>query len=45
MFCCAFFLTLLLPVTLFASSPKLFFTPDELAEMGVHLEVSDTEAE
>jgi hypothetical protein len=45
MFCCAFFINIVVAVTLLASSSKLFFNPDELAEMGVPLEVSDTEAE
>jgi hypothetical protein len=44
-FTCILFLTLLLPIPLFASSLKLLFTPDELAEMGVQLEISDREGE
>ena len=38
---CALLLTLLLPLTLFASSVKLFFTPDELTEMGIQIEPAD----
>jgi hypothetical protein len=44
-FTCTLLLTLLLPITLFASSVKLFFTTDELAEMGVRLEPSGREGE
>ena len=40
-FTCALLLTITLPVTLFAASVKLFFTPDELTEMGVRLDSSD----
>jgi hypothetical protein len=42
-FTCALFLMLLLSITLFASSVKWFFTPDELSEMGVHLETLESE--
>jgi hypothetical protein len=44
-FTCIFLLTLLLPVTIFASSLKFLFTPDELAEMGVCLETPEREGE
>jgi len=37
-FTCALLLTLLLSITLFASSVELFFTTDELNEMGVYSE-------
>lgn len=39
---CVLFLTILLLVTFFASSLKLFFTVDELTEMGVRIEPSNT---
>ena len=42
---CALFLTLLLLTTLFASSAKVFFTNEELTEMGVRFETSDIEGE
>jgi hypothetical protein len=35
--------TLLLPITFFASSVKLFFTTDELTEMGVCIEPSNVQ--
>jgi hypothetical protein len=44
-FTCALLLTLLLSISCFASSMKLFFTTDELTEMGVRLELSDIEGE
>lgn len=44
-FICLLFLTLLIPATLFASSLRLFFSSDELSEMGVHLETSEKEGE
>jgi hypothetical protein len=37
--------TLLLLTTLFASSVKVFFTDDELCEMGVRLEPTDINKE
>jgi len=37
--------SLLLSIALFASSVKLFFTSDELTEMGVHLEPCGREGE
>jgi hypothetical protein len=37
--------TLLLLTTLFAASVKVFFTDDELNEMGVHLEPNDINKE
>lgn len=37
-FICILLLTLLIPTTLFASSLKVFFTEDELTEMGVGVE-------
>ena len=42
---CALLLTLLLSIALFASSIKLFFTTDELTEMGVRLETPELQAE
>jgi hypothetical protein len=42
---CTLLLTVLLPLACFASSVKLFFTSDELNEMGVCLQQSDLEAE
>ena len=44
-FICALLLTVLLTLTLFASSLKLFFTADELTEMGIRIEPSDIERE
>lgn len=44
-FICILLLTFLLPLTLFASSVKLFFNTDELTEMGVHIEPSDPQEE
>ena len=37
-FTCALVLTLLLPIMFFASSLKMFFTTEELTEMGIRLE-------
>lgn len=42
---CALLLTLLSSITLFASFVKLFFTSDELNEMGVRLEPPEMQAE
>jgi hypothetical protein len=42
-FTCALLLTVLLPFTLFAFSVKLFFTDDELTEMGVRIEPIDVQ--
>jgi hypothetical protein len=42
-FTCLLLLTLLLPLALFASSVKVFFTEDELKEMGVRIEPPDME--
>jgi len=42
---CALLLTLLLSIALFASSVKLFFTSDELTDMGVRLETPERQAE
>ena len=42
-FACTLLLTLLLLTTLFASSVILFFTNEELAEMGVRIEPFDAE--
>jgi hypothetical protein len=42
-FTCVLFLTFLVPMTLLASSVKVFFTDDELNEMGVYIEPSDIE--
>jgi hypothetical protein len=42
---CILLLTLLLSTTLFASSMKVFFTDDELTEMGVHINSSSLERE
>jgi hypothetical protein len=39
-FTCALLLTLLLSITWFASSLRLFFTTEELTEMGIRLEPS-----
>jgi hypothetical protein len=44
-FTCALLLTLLLPGTLFASSVKLFFSCEELNEMGVCLEPLEMQVE
>ena len=44
-FTCALFLTLLLLTSLFASSAKVFFTNEELTEMGVRLEPYAREGE
>ena len=44
-FICVLLLTLLIPTTLFASSLKVFFTDDELAEMGVGVEHAEDEVE
>ena len=44
-FTCALLLTLLLPITFFASSVKLFFTSDELTEMGVRIGPADKQGE
>ena len=44
-FICALLLTILLTLTLFASSLKLFFTTDELTAMGIRIEPSDIERE
>ena len=42
---CALLLTILITPTLFASSLKLFFTTDELTEMGIRIEPSEIERE
>lgn len=44
-FICALLLTILITLTLFASSLKLFFTTDELTEMGIRIEPSEIEWE
>lgn len=44
-FACALLLTLLLLTTLFASSAKVFFTEEELAEMGIHFGSTHIEEE
>ena len=44
-FICAPLLTILITLTLFASSLKLFFTTDELTEMGIRIEPSEIERE
>lgn len=41
-FACILLLTFLLPFGLFASAVKWFFTTDELIEMGIHSEPTDT---
>jgi hypothetical protein len=40
-FTCALVLILLLPIMFFASSLKMFFTTEELTEMGIRLEPWD----
>jgi hypothetical protein len=35
---CIFILTFLLPFAVFAPSVELFFTADELTDMGIHIE-------
>ena len=42
---CAFLPILLVSIALFAASVKLFFTTDELNEMGVLLESPERQAE
>jgi hypothetical protein len=42
-FICALLLTVLLSIMFFASLLKLFFTSDELTEMGVRLRAWDLE--
>ena len=42
---CALLLTVPITLTLFASSLKLFFTTDELTEMGIRIEPSEIEWE
>ena len=42
---CALLLTLLLCITLCAASVKLFFTTDELTEMGVRLGTPELQTE
>lgn len=44
-FICALLLLLLLSVALMVSSVQLFFSPDELAEMGVRLEPLEMQIE
>ena len=43
-FSCILLLTLFLLMTLIASSVMVFFTDEELTEMGVRIEPSDIEA-
>jgi hypothetical protein len=42
---CALLFTILITLTLFASSLKLFFTTDELTEMGIRIGPSEIERE
>lgn len=42
-FICLLVLSLLLPISLLGSSGTVFFTEEELTEMGVRLEPSDME--
>jgi hypothetical protein len=44
-FTCALLITLLLSISLFASSVKLLFTDDELNEMGIRLDAFEMQAE
>jgi hypothetical protein len=44
-FICAFLITLLLSITWLASSLKLFFTTEELGEMGIRLDPSGRHGE
>ncbi len=44
-FICILAFTLVLPMTLFTSSVKMFFTDDQLDEMGVRIEPSDIDGE
>jgi hypothetical protein len=41
---CTLLLTLLLPIIVLASSVELFYTSDELEEMGVHLGYSEADS-
>jgi hypothetical protein len=40
MFACALILILLLPVAFLSTTIEILFSPEELSEMGVHLENS-----
>ena len=42
---CVVLLTLLLSMTLFSSSVEIFFSPDELNEMGVRVDPLEIERE